>query len=66
MNDTVKLSRDNLTKTTDDGRIELIEEALTRVTGGLTVDRPLGYLKGYEGKTEIDVPLIGRGAAPPI
>ena len=43
MNDTVKLSRDNLTKTTDDGRIELTEETLTRVTGG----------KGFEGKTEV-------------
>jgi hypothetical protein len=47
MNDTVKLSRDNLTKTTDDGRIELVEEALTRVTGGTSKmsEQPLAYLK---------------------
>jgi len=34
MNDTPKPSRDDLTKTTDDGRIELTEAELTRVTGG--------------------------------
>ena len=37
MNDTAKLSRDRLIETTDDGRIELTEEALTRVAGGMGI-----------------------------
>jgi len=35
-------SRDHLTTTTDEGRIELAEKELTRVTGGLK----LGDIKG--------------------
>ena len=53
MNDTVKLSRDNLTKTTDDGRIELIEEALTRVSGGIKTGA-----KFYEVKATHDGPWL--------
>jgi hypothetical protein len=37
MSNAPKSSRDHLTATTQDGKIELAEEELSRVTGGATV-----------------------------
>jgi hypothetical protein len=46
MNDTPKPSPDHLTTTTNDGKIELSEEELGRVTGGRKAgEQPVEYLK---------------------
>ena len=46
MNDTPKPASDRLTTTTADGKIELTEEELGRVTGGRKAgERPVEYLK---------------------
>ncbi len=39
-------SRDHLTTTTDEGKIELSEKELTQVTGGIRVSLKIGDIKG--------------------
>jgi hypothetical protein len=48
-------SRDHLTTTTSEGRIELAEKELTRVTGGLKLGDIKGESVDSKHKGEIDV-----------